>query len=77
MGWGVQAHLHHDRWTQVEYISFSSGGIMRIGTLVQNTHNLKLGIVVGLDNRHSNLIQVASDLGIRWIHVRYLEVICE
>ena len=50
---------------------------MRVGTLVQNTHNLKLGIVVGLDNRHRNLIQVASDLGIRWIHIRYLEVICE
>ena len=50
---------------------------MRVGTLVQNTHNLKFGIVVGLDNRHSNLIQVASDLGTGWVHVRYLEVICE
>ena len=50
---------------------------MRIGTLVQNTHNSKFGIVVGLDNRHSSLVKVVSDLGIGWVHVRYLEVICE
>ena len=50
---------------------------MRVGTLVQNTHNLKFGIVVGLDSRPSNLIKVASDLGIGRVHVRYLEVICE
>ena len=50
---------------------------MRIGTLIRNTHNFKFGIVVGLDNRHSNLIQIASDLGIGWVHIRYLEVICE
>ena len=61
----------------MEHISFPSGGIMRVGTLVQNTHNLKFGIVVDLDNRHSNLIKVASDLGIGWVHVRYLEVVCE
>ena len=50
---------------------------MKIGTLIQNTHNSKFGIVVGLDNRHSNLVKVVSDLGIGWVHTRYLEVICE
>ena len=50
---------------------------MKIGTLVLNTYNAKFGIIVGLDNRHRNLVEVASDLGIGWVHVRYLEVICE
>ena len=46
---------------------------MKIGTLVQNTYNAKFGIIVGLDNRHRNLVEVASDLGIGWVR-RYLEV---
>ena len=51
---------------------------MRIGTLVQNTHNSKFGIIVGLDDiRYSSLVKVASDLGIGWVHTRYLEVVCE
>ena len=46
MGWGVQAHLHHDRWTQVEYIPFSSGGNMRVGDLVKHIRDNKvIGIV--------------------------------
>jgi len=51
---------------------------MRIGTLVQNTHNSKFGIIVGLHGiHHHSLVKVASDLGIGWVHTKYLEVICE
>ena len=49
MGWGVQAHLHHDRWTQVEYIPFSSGGAMRVGDLVKHLRDNKvIGIVTAI-----------------------------
>ena len=49
MGWGVQAHLHYDRWTQVEYISFSSGGSMRVGDLVMHIRNDEvIGIVTAI-----------------------------
>ena len=50
---------------------------MKIGTLIQNTHNLKLGIVVGFDGYRNYLAQVLSEDGTGWIHIRYLEVICE
>ena len=50
---------------------------MKIGTLIQNTHNSKFGIVVGFADCHSNLVKVVSDLGIGWVHTKYLEVICE
>ena len=61
----------------MEYIPFSSGGTMRVGSLVRNTHNLKLGIVIGLDGYRDYLAQVVSENGTGWTHIRYLEVICE
>ena len=49
MGWGVQAHLRHDGWTQVEYIPFSSGGNMRVGDLVKHLRDSKVvGIVTAI-----------------------------
>ncbi len=49
MGWGVQAHLHHDRWAQMEYIPFSSGGNMRVGDLVKHLRDSKvIGIVTAI-----------------------------
>ena len=67
MGWGVQAHLRHDGWAQMEYIPFSSGGIMRVGDLVKHIRDSKvLGIVVAIpdspqDTRWADVLWADED----------------
>ena len=88
MGWGVQAHLHHDRWAQMEYIPFSSGGIMRVGDLVKIKcfKDTVIGIIISADEKNP-----FGDILYRCVvppnpnpwatsghyHGRHLEVICE
>ena len=67
MGWGVQAHLRHDGWTQVEYIPFSSGGNMRVGDLVTHIRDSDVvGIVVAIpdspqDTRWADVLWADED----------------
>ena len=70
--------LNYTQAMLIQFCFFGAYFVMSIpaGKLVSRI-GYQFGIVVGLDNRHSNLIQVASDLGIGWVHLRYLEVICE